>query len=122
MGKLAFVVEDEGVVALLLESMLSDLGYDILGPVPRLPQALEWAQDKQFDIAILDVNLNGVPSFPVAEVLESRNIPFVFATGYGAQGIPDDLRHFVVVQKPFKTTQLEQAIAKSISLVNGAAG
>jgi CheY-like chemotaxis protein len=116
MSKTAFLVEDEGVVALLLESMLSDLGYDIAGPVPRLPQAIEMARQGVFDFAVLDVNLNGAPSFPVAEILIEREIPFVFATGYGAQGIPAHLRHCVVVQKPFKVKQLADAIAAAMDV------
>lgn len=110
MRKRALLIEDEGVVALLLESMLTELGYDILGPYPRLPQALQVASAEHFDAAVLDVNLNGTPSFPVAEILLQRRIPFVFATGYGAQGIPEHLRSCVVVQKPFKRDQLEAAL------------
>jgi CheY-like chemotaxis protein len=108
--KRAFLVEDEGVVALLIESMLHDLGYDVLGPVPRLAKALDIARAETFDIGVLDVNLNGTPSFPVADLLLEKGIPFVFATGYGAPGIPSYLSTSTVLQKPFKIDQLANAI------------
>jgi len=86
--KRAFLVEDEGVVALLIESMLDELGYEVIGPVPRLAKALDVARTENFEIAVLDVNLNGTTSFPIADLLLEKGIPFVFATGYGAPGIP----------------------------------
>lgn len=108
--KRALLVEDEGVVALLIESMLVDLGYEVLGPVPRLAKALDIAHSETFDVAVLDVNLNGTPSFALADVMIEKGIPFVFATGYGAPGLPDYLRGAAVLQKPFKTKQLIEAI------------
>ena len=113
--KRAFLVEDEGVVALLIESMLDELGYEVIGPVPRLAKALEMARDENFDIAVLDVNLNGTNSFPIAEVLIEKGVPFVFATGYGAFGIPPHLRKHAVLQKPFKMQQLADAIGEATS-------
>lgn len=111
--KRALLVEDEAVVALLIESMLTDLGYEVVGPIPRLPKALDIASTESFDLAVLDVNLNGTPSFPIAEVMKANGIPFLFATGYGAPGIPDYLSHVAVLQKPFKIQQLAEAIARS---------
>lgn len=112
--KRAFLVEDEGVVALLIESMLSELGYEVIGPVPRLAKALDVARDEKFDIAVLDVNLNGSSSFPIADLLIEKGVPFVFATGYGAPGIPANLNSNMVLQKPFKTQQLADAIAQAV--------
>lgn len=113
--KRAFLVEDEGVVALLIESMLNELGYQVVGPVPRLAKALDLARAEQFDIAVLDVNLNGTNSFPIADVLIDRGVPFVFATGYGAPGIPPYLSDRAILQKPFKTLQLAAAIGEATS-------
>ena len=113
--KRALLVEDEGVVALLIESMLGELGYQVLGPVPRLSKAVKVAQDEAFDIAILDVNLNGLSSFPIANVLADKNIPYLFATGYGRRGIPAELSDTVVLQKPFRTKQLAKAIDDAIA-------
>jgi DNA-binding response OmpR family regulator len=113
--KRAFLVEDEGVVALLIESMLSELGYQVIGPIPRLAKALDVARDEQFDIAVLDVNLNGSASFPIADLLLEKGVPFVFATGYGAPGIPSYLSSHAVLQKPFKMQQLAAAIGEATS-------
>lgn len=115
--KRAFLVEDEGVVALLIESMLGDLGYQVVGPVPRLAKALDVARAEEFDIAVLDVNLNGTPSFPVADILIEKRVPFVFATGYGAPGIPQCLSRAAVLQKPFKTAQLAEAIKTALQQI-----
>jgi CheY-like chemotaxis protein len=113
--KRAFLVEDEGVVALLIESMLDELGYEVIGPVPRLAKALDVARTEIFEIAVLDVNLNGTTSFPIADLLLDKGIPFVFATGYGAPGIPPYLGSHAVLQKPFKIQQLATAIGEATS-------
>jgi len=117
--KRALLVEDEGVVALLIESMLTELGYQVVGPFPRLAKAIDIAQSEPFDLAVLDVNLNGTPSFEVAELLIAKGVPLVFATGYGGQGIPAHLRDTVIVQKPFKSQQLAEAIAKASARSSG---
>lgn len=113
--KRALLVEDEAVVALLIESMLGDLGYQVVGPIPRLAKALDVARSEDFDIAVLDVNLHGTPSFPIADVLVEKRVPFVFATGYGAPGIPANFKSIAVLQKPFKTQHLADAISHAIS-------
>ena len=77
------LVEDESMVALLLEDMLTELHHEVVGPVARLDKALEIAQWQALDVALLDVNLNGEEIYPVAEALAVREIPFVFVTGYG---------------------------------------
>jgi CheY-like chemotaxis protein len=118
--KRALLVEDEGVVALLIESMLQELGYEVLGPIPRLAKALDVARSEVFDIGVLDVNLNGTPSFPVADVLIERGVPFVFATGYGAPGIPAYLASSTVLQKPFRSHQLADAIGSAVEIQRGA--
>ena len=72
------------MVAMLVEDMLVDMGFDVVGPAYRLSDGLRLAEREQIDMAILDVNLNGARSFPIAAVLVDRGIPFVFATGYGS--------------------------------------
>ena len=104
------IVEDEMTIALLLEEMVMDLGHEPAALAMRLPQALEIAETERLDLAILDVNLDGRMSFPVAEVLERRGVPFLFATGYGSGGIEDAYRDRVVIQKPFSLQELERAI------------
>ena len=105
------VVEDEMLIGMLLEDMLADLGYTVVAVVPRLKDALVAAENEAFDLAILDVHLNGESAFPVAEALKARGIPFVFATGYGERGLPDAYREQPVLQKPFSRDDLERMLA-----------
>ncbi len=84
-GLRVLLVEDEGLVALLIEEMLADLGHEVIGPFARLNKAMEAAQREQFDIAILDVNLDGEDTYDMADALAARNIPFIFSTVTCAQ-------------------------------------
>lgn len=104
------IVEDEMTIALLLEDMLADLGHEPAALAMRLPQALQLAETEDLDLAILDVNLDGRLSFPVADVLMRRGVPFLFATGYGSGGIEPAYRDKVVIQKPFSLEDLGRAI------------
>ena len=76
--------------------------------VPRVNEALAAAQREEFDLAILDVHLNGQAVFPVADALIERGIPFVFATGYGERGLPEQYRNRPILQKPFAKDDLEK--------------
>jgi CheY-like chemotaxis protein len=105
------IVEDEMLVAMNIEDMLLDLGHEVAGIASRLAPALALAKDADIDAAILDVNLAGEQSFPVAELLDERGIPFLFATGYGLQGIEERYRSRTVLQKPFRAIDLRDALA-----------
>src|ERR1041384_7652891 len=83
------VVEDEVLLAMNIEDMLLESGYEVAGIASRLTPALALAREGLFDAAMLDVNLAGEPSFPVADLLAERGIPFLFATGYGLQGLDE---------------------------------
>lgn len=104
------VVEDEMTIAFMLEDMLLDLGYEVAGVAMRLPDALRAATSLEFDLAILDVNLDGLKSFPVAEALKTRGIPFAFATGYGAAGIERAYADLPVLKKPFMQAELDRVL------------
>lgn len=104
------VVEDEAIVAMLLEDMLAELGYEVVGPVTRLDRALELARGAPIDAAVLDVNLNGRDTYAVADALSARAIPFIFATGYGAKELAERFRGTPVTQKPFHRDDLERAL------------
>ena len=106
------IVEDEMLVAMNIEDMLLDLGHEVAGLASRLEPALALAAEGEFDIAMLDVNLAGQQSFPVAAILASRGIPFLFATGYGAKGVAEEYRDYPVLQKPFGAHDLEQALRR----------
>jgi CheY-like chemotaxis protein len=105
------VVEDEMLIGMLLEDMLADMGYAVVGIIPRVNEALAAAQREAFDFAILDVHLNGQAVFSVADVLVERGIPFVFATGYGERGLPEKYRSRPILQKPFAKNDLEKILA-----------
>jgi CheY-like chemotaxis protein len=109
-GKRVLVVEDELMIRMLLQDMLTDLGYTLAGEAGRIDEAMALARDGEFDVAILDVNLNGQPISPVVEILVARGLPFVFATGYGQRGVPEPYRQRPTLQKPFQADALAQEI------------
>jgi CheY-like chemotaxis protein len=109
-GKRVLVVEDELMIRMLLEGMLTDLGYTVAAEAGSIEEAVVLAKEREFDIAILDVNLNGKPITPVAEILNARGVPFVFASGYGQRGVPEPYRSSPTLQKPFQVEALAQAI------------
>ncbi|WP_137128722.1 response regulator [Rhizobium sp. FY34] len=106
------VVEDEMLVAMLIEDLVSDLGHQIVGPAMRLETALELAETIDLDFAILDINLAGKQSFPVAHRLTERGIPFMFASGYGAAGLMEPYLAAPIVQKPFDAKAVASMLAK----------
>ena len=105
------VVEDEYLIRMLLEDMLSELGYEIAGAVGSIAEARALAEGGAFDVAILDVNLDGEEIYPVADILARRGLPFVFVTGYGERSLADPYRDRPALQKPFQTEQLKKALA-----------
>lgn len=109
------IVEDELLVAALLQDMLEELGYTGLGPVATLERALALVAEIELDAAVLDISLNGVPVYPVAEVLLRRGIPFVFTTGYGKAEIPKEWQEVVTLQKPFGPSQFAVALEAILS-------
>ena len=98
------------MIRMLLQDMLADLGHTLAGEAGRIEEAVALAKQGEFDIAILDVNLNGQPISPVVEVLVERGVPFVFATGYGQRGVPEPYRGSPTLQKPFQADALAEAI------------
>lgn len=108
------IVEDEMLVAMNIEDMLLDLGHEVAGIAGRLAPALALAGEAAIDLAILDVNLAGEPSFPVAAMLATRGIPFLFATGYGRAGIVETYRDRPVLQKPFRAEALAGAVEEAV--------
>lgn len=108
------LVEDETMIRMLVADMLADLGYDVAAEAGDIDHAMKLARSAQFDIAILDVNVNGKLISPVAEAVASRNLPFVFATGYGVEGVPEQYRNHPALQKPFRLETLQQAIEAAL--------
>jgi CheY-like chemotaxis protein len=113
-AKRVLVVEDELMIRMLLEDMLGELGYTVAAEAGRVEEALQAAKTVDFDLAILDVNLNGEPIVPVAEVLVARGLPFVFATGYGERGLPEPYRDRPMLKKPFQIEGLKQMLETAL--------
>jgi Response regulator containing CheY-like receiver, AAA-type ATPase, and DNA-binding domains len=107
------VVEDEAIISMLLEDMVLDAGGEIVGPVAKFDIALAVAREAEFTVAVLDVNLNGTLSYPIADVILERGIPVIFATGYGVDGLLDRFRDCLTLQKPFSQKDFAEAIAAS---------
>jgi DNA-binding response OmpR family regulator len=104
------VVEDEALVGMLLEDMLHDIGCAHVELLSRFADGLHAAENGNFDLAVLDVNLDGVASFPIAEQLIARNIPLLFATGYGTVGMDPRYANVPTLQKPFLFSDLEKLV------------
>lgn len=102
------------MVAMLLEELLLELGCHAVDIAARVETALTFIEAKIFDVIILDVNLEGETSYPVAEELERRKIPFLFATGYGAQAMPEKYRRHTILQKPFRKQEFEAALLETL--------
>lgn len=114
-GLRLLVVEDEALVAMLIEDTLLALGCAVVGPAGNVAQALELVEHEPIDLALLDVNLGGGErSYAVAEALAAREIPFLFVTGYGDKGVDRRYRRAPVLQKPFDPAQLERVVAATI--------
>jgi CheY-like chemotaxis protein len=110
-GRRVLVVEDEIIVSWLLEDMLADLGCAVVGPAACVEKALAMIDGEAIDAAVLDVNLNGQPSYPLADALAARGVPFVFSTGYATNSLLDGYRTVPTLQKPFHRSELADALA-----------
>lgn len=103
------------LIALVLEEMLADLGQEVVGIAGNLSAALQMAKQSAFDVAILDVNLNGKESYPVADELARRGIPFAFATGYDPRRVHERYPDKPTLTKPINQADLEAAIRTPLS-------
>jgi CheY-like chemotaxis protein len=104
------VVEDEVLISMLIEDMLADIGCKCVEVAPSVEVALEALTREQPHFAMLDINLNGKRSFPIADILKTRAIPFVFLSGYGSRGLEGAYADAKVLQKPFRLGDLETAL------------
>lgn len=104
------VVEDNVAVATTLREVLVRAGGEVIGPVNTLAQAQRAAESEVFSVAILDIDLHGLQVWPVARILESRGIPFVF---HSASPLADGWRHHVRLEKPAKHINLIQSLAQA---------
>ena len=111
------VVEDEYLIRMLLEDMLADLGFGVGAAVGTIAEASDFATKGDFEVAILDVNLEGKEIFPVADILIKRGLPFVFVTGYGENSLPKPYQGRPTLQKPFQAEQLKSTLTGLLATV-----
>ena len=117
-GRRVLVVEDESLVAMLLETILEDMGCTPVGPASNIDEGEALARDEAaLDAALLDVNVAGRQVFPVAAALKARGVPFVFSTGYGEGGLPDEWRGNPTIQKPSTEAAIRDALMKAMNIV-----
>lgn len=111
-GRRILVVEDEALIAMLVEDALLDAGAHVLGPAATVEEALALFQSGDPEAAVLDINLAGQVSTPVADALADHGVPFVVATGYGAAGLPERHRSVPVLAKPYDPQELVEALVR----------
>jgi DNA-binding response OmpR family regulator len=108
------IVEDEMLIAMMLQDMVADAGLEVEGVANSLLAGIDLATRADFDLAILDINLNGEEVYPVAEILQKRGIPFIFSTGYGTGGVRSGFDGAPQVVKPFEQTLLVAALKAAL--------
>jgi CheY-like chemotaxis protein len=114
-GLRVLIVEDEPLVAILLQDILDEFGCEIAGPAYSLEEAVAAARtEERINLAILDVNLRGAPVYPVAEVLVERGIRFVFASGYGTEGVDEKWRDRLSLPKPFTAQDVARVLVAAL--------
>jgi DNA-binding response OmpR family regulator len=110
------IVDDEPMVAILLETALSDEDCIIIGPFDGVAQATATARTADLDFALLDVNVIDGKVYPIAHILESRGIPFILLSGYGDGDVPDQHRHWPMAAKPFSIEPLIDRICATLGV------
>jgi CheY-like chemotaxis protein len=111
-GRRILVVEDEMLVLIMIEDMLADLGCKSVTSAATVDRALASINSQVFDVALLDMNLNGDDSHPVAEALSARGVPFVYSTGNTGQNLRDGYSDRPVLKKPFKDEELTAILTR----------
>lgn len=113
-GKQVLVVEDGYFIATNLKQLLEESGAIVVGPVGNLAQGLALAEEP-LDAAVLDVSLRGTPSFPIADRLSNRNVPYVFLTGYDEWSLPSEYRDTARLAKPLPSTAIVTMVGTLLS-------
>ena len=115
-GKRILVVEDEALIAVMVEDMLMEMGSDVVGPAATIDAALALARVEEIDAAILDVNVRGERIDPVADALMARGVPVLFATGYGEVKLASGAAT-TVIDKPYTQEKLARGLALAMGVV-----
>ena len=115
LGRRILLVEDEVMVSWALEQAIASLECVVVGPAARIGQALAMIETEVFDAALLDINLNGEKSDPVADALIARGLPFVFSTGYNRDSAPAGYEGYPRLQKPFSIPELGNVLTRLLT-------
>ena len=113
-GRSILVIEDEMLILMMIEDMLADLGCESIAVASKIGQAITLIDDQVFDAAMLDLNLNGMESYPIADALTARDVPYFFSTGYSLTNVKDGYRDQDVLKKPFTFDQLSNMLSRSL--------
>ena len=113
--KRVLIVEDEALIRMMLVEMVEDLGYKVIGEAGRIDEGRSLAQTQEYDLAILDINLQGFNVQPVAEAVRSRGLPLLFLSGYGSKGAPIGFSGALVLEKPCTPDKLKRMIEAVLS-------
>ena len=113
-GGSVFLVEDEVMIRMMVADMLEELGYHVAAEANDVDEAIKLTQCTWFDFAILEVNVKGRLITPVAAAIKARNLPFIFATGYGVEALPEEFRDRPALQKPFLIETLARTIKATL--------
>jgi len=116
------IVEDEMMIAMMIEDMLDEFGCKPIGPATNVPRALELIDKEQPDVAVLDLNLDGKDTYAIADALRQKHVPFIFATGYGSTNLREEYADRPVLPKPFQARDLETALMEALSDPNMVTG
>ena len=112
-GLRVMIVEDEALIAMMAEDMLDGIGCNVVATPATVRDAYAAFDAHDFDVAMLDVNLNGERSMGLAAALKQRGMPFVFTTGYGSDGVDAEHSEIEVLTKPYSLGELEDALART---------
>jgi CheY-like chemotaxis protein len=109
-----FLVEDEVLIRMMIAEMVDELGHRVVAEAGSVAEAAQLAASAKFDLAVLDINLRGENVLPVARLIEARQVPFLFASGYGATGLPTPFHDRPILRKPFAVKNLDEAIRRLV--------
>lgn len=114
-GRRVLVVEDEMLILMMVEDMLADMGCEAVTSAATVDQALACVKSQAFDVAVLDINLDGNKSYPVADALAALGTPFLFSTGYGDHSSGEGYRDQPMLHKPLQTRELVETFKALLS-------